>query len=76
MISVKAPVSILMEYAEMVSASQLATYANLPAGPTATEVGHNPAENGEPVTAVNAPVVASMLKAEMLSDTQFVTYTQ
>src|SRR5690242_15399228 len=40
------------------------TYANAPLGATTTDSGRTPAGNGEPETAVTAPVAASMAITE------------
>src|SRR4051795_7370089 len=62
--SVSTPLVELMAYAR--KAAVPATYRNLPEGWTVSDWGPDPlAEKGEPAIAVSAPVVPSMLYAEM-----------
>ena len=58
-ISVKVPVVALMLYIEMLSEPQFATYANLPEGSMATDMGTSPASI-VPMEA-NSPVEALIM---------------
>jgi hypothetical protein len=52
----------------------LPTKTNLPLGSTLRAAGTLPAATGEPLTRVNAPVVALMVYSETLFELEFATY--
>ena len=62
------PVVASIDQAETLLEAALGAYANCPDGVSATYFGDVPAGNGEPVTAVSAPVAELIDHPEMLFD--------
>ena len=76
--NVKPPAVALMVYIDTLPADPgvslaVATYANLPVGAIATEIGFDPAAKGEPLMGVRTPVTPFIVYAETLSEPAFVT---